>query len=40
MGVSATSKVVTSSDAVGRAILIQPDNREWVSSAEHRVGGL
>jgi hypothetical protein len=27
MGIAATSKVVTSSDTVGRAILIQPGNR-------------
>ncbi|USP79999.1 uncharacterized protein yc1106_07273 [Curvularia clavata] len=31
MGVAATSKVVTSSDRVGRAVVIQPGNREWSS---------
>lgn len=34
MGVASTSKVVTSSDRVGRAILIQPGNREWVTVIE------
>ncbi|KAF2838633.1 hypothetical protein M501DRAFT_1002917 [Patellaria atrata CBS 101060] len=34
MGVSATSKVVTSSDTIGRAILIQPGNREWSTVIE------
>ena len=34
MGVAATSKVVTSSDRVGRAPLVQPGNREWVSTIE------
>lgn len=34
MGVAATSKVVTSSDTAGRAILIQPGNREWVTVIE------
>ncbi|KAF2837674.1 hypothetical protein M501DRAFT_187004 [Patellaria atrata CBS 101060] len=34
MGVSATSKVVTNSDAIGRAILIQPGNREWSTVIE------
>ncbi|KAF2838491.1 hypothetical protein M501DRAFT_1004223 [Patellaria atrata CBS 101060] len=33
-GVSATSKVVTSSDTIGRAILIQPGNREWSTVIE------
>jgi hypothetical protein len=32
MGVAATSKVVTSSDTIGRAIAIQPGNREWVTA--------
>ena len=34
MGVAATSKVVTSSDRVGRAVVIQPGNREWVTAIE------
>ena len=34
MGIAATSKVVTSSETVGRAILIQPGNREWVTVIE------
>ena len=34
MGVAATSKVVTSSDTIGRAILVQPGNREWVTAIE------
>ena len=34
MGVAATSKVVTSSDRVGRAVVIQPGNREWVTVIE------
>jgi len=34
MGVAATSKVVTSSDTIGRAIAIQPGNREWVTAIE------
>jgi hypothetical protein len=34
MGVAATSKVVTSSDTVGRATVIQPGNREWVTTIE------
>lgn len=34
MGVASTSKVVTSSDTVGRAIAIQPGNREWVTVIE------
>ena len=34
MGVAATSKVVISSDTVGRAVLIQPGNREWVTVIE------
>lgn len=29
MGVAATSKVVTSSDTIGQAVVIQPGNREW-----------
>jgi hypothetical protein len=34
MGVAATSKVVTSSDTVDRAVVVQPGNREWVTSIE------
>jgi hypothetical protein len=34
MGVASTSKVVTSSDRIGRAISIQPGNREWVTTIE------
>ncbi|USP76460.1 hypothetical protein yc1106_03734 [Curvularia clavata] len=34
MGVAGTSKVVTSSDRVGRAVIIQPGNREWVTAIE------
>jgi hypothetical protein len=34
MGVASTSKVVTSSDTAGRATVIQPGNREWVTTIE------
>ncbi|KAH7548829.1 hypothetical protein BM1_10854 [Bipolaris maydis] len=34
MGVASTSKVVTSSDRVGRAVVVQPGNREWVTVIE------
>jgi hypothetical protein len=34
MGVASTSKVVTSSDTVGRATVVQPGNREWVTTIE------
>jgi hypothetical protein len=34
MGVPATSKVVTSSERVGRAVVVQPGNREWVTVIE------
>ncbi|KAG9186004.1 hypothetical protein G6011_02560 [Alternaria panax] len=34
MGVAATSKVVTSSDRVSRAVVVQPGNREWVTAIE------
>ena len=34
MGIAATSKVVTSSDTIGRAIVVQPGNREWVTVIE------
>ena len=32
MGVASTSKVVTSSDRVGRAVVVQLGNREWVTA--------
>jgi hypothetical protein len=34
MGLIATTKVVTSSDTIGRATAIQPGNREWVTVIE------
>ena len=34
MGVAATSKVVTSSDTIGRATVVQPGNREWTTAIE------
>jgi hypothetical protein len=34
MGVASTSKVVTSSDTIGRATVVQPGNREWVTTIE------
>ena len=34
IGVSRTSKVVTSSDTIGRAVVIQPGNRDWVTAIE------
>lgn len=34
MGVSTTAKVITSADTLGRAILLQPGNREWTTSIE------
>jgi hypothetical protein len=34
MGVAATSKVVTSSDTIGRAAVVQPGNRDWVTTIE------
>lgn len=34
MGVAATSKVVTSSDTIGRATVVQPGNRQWVTTIE------
>ena len=34
MGVAGTSKVVTSSDRVGRAVVVQPGNRQWVTAIE------
>jgi hypothetical protein len=34
MGVASTSKVITSSDTVGRATVVQPGNREWVTTIE------
>jgi hypothetical protein len=32
IGVALTSKVVTSSDTVGQATVVQPGNREWVTT--------
>ena len=32
MGVASTLNVVTSSNRVGRAVIIQPGNREWVTA--------
>jgi hypothetical protein len=34
MGVAGTSKVVTSADKIGRAIDVQPGNRDWVTAIE------
>lgn len=34
MGIAATSKVITSSETVGRAATIQPGDREWVTVIE------
>ena len=34
MGIAVTSKVVTSSDTVGRAVTVQPGNRDWVTTIE------
>lgn len=34
MGIAATLKVVTSSETVGRAVTIQPGDREWVTAIE------
>lgn len=34
IGIAGTSKVVTSSDTIGRPALIQPGNREWVTAIE------
>lgn len=34
MGIAATLKVVTSSDTIGRAINVQPGNRDWVTAIE------
>jgi hypothetical protein len=34
MGVAATSKVVTSIETVGRAVTVQPGNRDWVTTIE------
>ena len=34
MGVAATSKVVTSSDTIGQATVVQPGNRDWVTTIE------
>ena len=34
MGVAATLKVVTSSDTIGRATVVQLGNRDWVTTIE------
>ena len=34
MGIASTSKVVTSSDTIGRAVTVQPGNRKWVTAIE------
>jgi hypothetical protein len=34
MSVASMSKVVTSSDTIGQATLIQPGNQEWVTAIE------
>jgi hypothetical protein len=34
MGVAATSKVVTSSDTIGQATVVQPGNRDWAMTIE------
>jgi hypothetical protein len=34
IGVAATSKVVTSANTIGRACVVQPGNREWVTGIE------
>ena len=34
MGIAVISKVVTSSDTIGRAMVIQPGNWEWVTAIE------
>jgi hypothetical protein len=34
MGVASTSKVVTSSDTIGQATLVQPGDQEWVTAIE------
>jgi len=34
MGILLISKVVTSSDLVGRAVVMQPGNREWTTIIE------
>jgi hypothetical protein len=34
MGVAATSKVITSADTIGRATVVQPGNREWLTAIE------
>jgi hypothetical protein len=35
MGVAGTSKVVTSSDTVSRAVAVQPGNCDWVTTIEY-----
>jgi hypothetical protein len=34
IGVASTLKVITSSDTVSRATVVQPGNREWVITIE------
>jgi hypothetical protein len=34
IGVASTSKVITSADTIGRATVIQPGDREWITSIE------
>jgi hypothetical protein len=34
IGVASTSKVITNSDTVGRATVVQPGNREWATTIE------
>jgi hypothetical protein len=34
IGVAATSKVVTSSDTIGQATVVQPGNRDWATTIE------
>ena len=34
MGLMATAKVVTRAEMTGQAFLVQPGNREWVTSIE------
>jgi hypothetical protein len=34
IGVASTLKVVTSSDTISRATVVQPGNREWVTTIE------
>jgi hypothetical protein len=34
IGIASTLKVVTSSDTISRATVVQPGNREWVTTIE------